>query len=117
MSGGVAYVYDEDGLFVRRCNPEMVELETVDGDDAIALRALVEEHARAHRQQARRRRCSPTGTAALRKMVKVMPSEYRRVIAEQAKMPETAGLVGDIAPRPYHSWRDGRASLRAVRHG
>ena len=53
---------------------------------------------------------------SLRKMVKVLPSEYRRVIAEQAKMPETAGLVGDIAPRPYQSWRDSGV-LRAVRHG
>ena len=44
-------------------------------------------------------------------------------------MPETAGLVGDIAPRPYQSWRaaalgDGAPGaesrdgvLRAVRHG
>jgi hypothetical protein len=46
----------------------------------------------------------------------VLPSEYRRVIAEQAKMPETAGLVGDIAPRPYQSWRSGGV-MRAVRHG
>ena len=46
MSGGVAYVLDEDGLFARRCNTAMVELEPVDGEDATTLRALVEEHAR-----------------------------------------------------------------------
>ncbi|MCU1280119.1 MAG: gltB1, partial [bacterium] len=115
MSGGVAFVYDEDGLFVRRCNPEMVELETVDGEDAMTLRALIEEHAR---RTDSRKAAALLGDweATLRKMVKVLPSEYRRVIAEQAKMPETAGLVGDIAPRPYHSWRDDGV-LRAVRHG
>jgi len=115
MSGGVAFVYDEDGLFVRRCNPEMVELETVDGEDAQTLRALVEEHARRTGSKKAAMLLADWDTA-LRKMVKVLPSEYRRVIAEQAKMPETAGLVGDIAPRPYHSWRDDGV-LRAVRHG
>ncbi|MCU1281889.1 MAG: glutamate synthase, partial [bacterium] len=115
MSGGVAYVYDEDVLFVRRCNPVMVELETVDGEDAIALRALVAEHARRTASN-KATRLLGEWEATLRKMVKVLPSEYRRVIAEQAKMPETAGLVGDIAPRPYHSWRDDGV-LRAVRHG
>ncbi len=29
MSGGVAYVYDEDGLFDKRCNTSMVALEAV----------------------------------------------------------------------------------------
>jgi glutamate synthase (NADPH/NADH) large chain len=27
MSGGIAYVYDEDGTFKERCNPSMVALE------------------------------------------------------------------------------------------
>jgi glutamate synthase (NADPH/NADH) large chain len=116
MSGGVAYVYDEDGLFVRRCNTEMVELETVEDEDALTLHALVAEHAlrtgskKAHALLA-------DWEAVLRKLVKVLPSEYRRVIAEQAKMPETAGLVSDIAPRPYHSWRGEGDAVAAVRHG
>jgi glutamate synthase domain-containing protein 3 len=29
MSGGVAYVYDEDGLFEKRCNTSMATLEKV----------------------------------------------------------------------------------------
>ena len=29
MSGGVAYVYDEDGKFAQRCNTSMVSLEKV----------------------------------------------------------------------------------------
>ncbi|HEX8950599.1 MAG TPA: glutamate synthase-related protein, partial [Polyangia bacterium] len=115
MSGGVGFVYDEDGLFVRRCNPEMVELETVDGEDACTLRALVEEHARRTGSKKAETLLADWETT-LRKMVKVLPSEYRRVIAEQAKMPETAGLVGDIAPRPYQSWR-GDGVMRAARHG
>jgi len=30
MSGGIAYVYDIDGDFAKRCNPSMVELGPVD---------------------------------------------------------------------------------------
>jgi len=34
MSGGVAYVYDEDGMFAKRCNMSMVTLEKVEAADA-----------------------------------------------------------------------------------
>jgi glutamate synthase domain-containing protein 2/glutamate synthase domain-containing protein 1/glutamate synthase domain-containing protein 3 len=44
MSGGVAYVLDEELEFSARCNPELVGLEPVGSEDADALRALVEEH-------------------------------------------------------------------------
>ena len=59
MSGGVAYVYDEDGLFARRCNMTMVALEKVesaeaslgkvhhlDQPDEITLKTLIENHAK-----------------------------------------------------------------------
>ena len=35
MSGGIAYVVDDDGLFARRCNPSMVELESLEEDEDI----------------------------------------------------------------------------------
>src|SRR5207248_238805 len=105
MSGGVAYVYDEDGLFVRRCNPEMVELETVDGEDAERVHMLVAEHARRTGSK-KAELLLANWESVMRKMVKVLPSEYRRVIAEQVKMPETAGRAGEVGPRPYQSWRE-----------
>jgi hypothetical protein len=56
--------------------------------------------------------------------VKVLPSEYRRVLAEQASMPETAGrpaIEEAPPPRPYHSWReavdDGRPAAEVASHG
>ena len=114
MSGGVAYVFDEDGLFVRRCNTEMVELEAVDGEEAAGVRALVEEHAR-RTGSAKAAALLADWEGVMRKLVKVLPSEYRRVLAEQAQMPETAGLTSESPPRPYHSWRDD--NLPAVHHG
>ena len=44
MSGGVAYVLDEDGAFAARCNMGMVGLDPLSAADAAELRELVEEH-------------------------------------------------------------------------
>ena len=37
MSGGIAYVFDEDGDFAARCNMEMIGLETLDDDEDLDL--------------------------------------------------------------------------------
>ena len=45
MSGGFAFVFDEDQHFARRCNHGMVDLEVLERTDDIALvKALIEEH-------------------------------------------------------------------------
>ena len=45
MSGGIAYVLDEQGTFARRCNMELVGFDPLDDDDVATLQALVAEHA------------------------------------------------------------------------
>jgi glutamate synthase domain-containing protein 3 len=83
MSGGIAYVLDKVGDFAERCNPELVELETPSAEDFEEIRALVEEH--------RERTGSTVATHVLAEWehligtwVKVMPTDYRRALAEQA---------------------------------
>jgi glutamate synthase domain-containing protein 3 len=45
MSSGVAYVLDLAGVFPRRCNTELVELQRIhDPDEAEALRTLIQWH-------------------------------------------------------------------------
>src|SRR5690606_12929273 len=44
MSGGVAYVLDEDGAFAGRCNMELVGFDPLSDEDVAAIRELVEEH-------------------------------------------------------------------------
>ena len=66
MSGGIAYVLDEDGAFAPRCNTELVGLEALEGDGRGDVRALVAEHARAHGLARRRAACSPSGTRRCR---------------------------------------------------
>ena len=42
------------------------------------------------------------GAAIVAKIVKVMPSEYKRILSERATMPETAGRPATQAePKPY----------------
>jgi glutamate synthase domain-containing protein 2/glutamate synthase domain-containing protein 1/glutamate synthase domain-containing protein 3 len=91
MSGGVAYVLDEDATFARRCNMGMVGFESPSLEDVTELRALVEEH--------QRRTDSPVAARVLAQweelaergaFVKVMPHDYKRVLAEQAAEAQTA---------------------------
>jgi glutamate synthase (NADPH/NADH) large chain/glutamate synthase (ferredoxin) len=86
MSGGVAYVLDEAGDFVGRCNMGMVGFEAPSAEDAAELRDLIEEHAR--------RTASPVATRVLAGLdtllasgafIKVMPHDYKRVLAERAQ--------------------------------
>src|SRR5262249_14220098 len=95
MSGGIAYVLDEPGTFASRCNRGMVELEEVGEADAIELRALIEEH--------RDRTDSPVAARVLAdwdamvpRFVKVMPTDYKRVLAELAVQEQ--GARNGVAP-------------------
>jgi len=89
MSGGVAYVLDEDGSFPARCNMGMVGLDEISADDAIELRAMIEEHARHTDSPVARdvlvRFEQLLGSGSL---VKVMPHDYKRVLRELAEAEE-----------------------------
>jgi glutamate synthase (NADPH/NADH) large chain len=109
MSGGVAYVLDEDGTFEQRCNLAMVELEPLPEEDAtlditekgelsshgkvdvrhlgiddeVLLKRLIDNHAR-YTGSERARTILANWALWSRKFVKVMPIEYRRALAEMA---------------------------------
>ena len=65
MSGGIAYVLDEDGGFRGRCNPELVGFDPLEETDVDELRALVEEHSRGPARPSPSA-CSRTGRAPCR---------------------------------------------------
>ncbi len=95
MSGGMAFVLDDDGLFEKRVNPASVSLEPVeDAADRELLKSLLEEHVA--------RTDSPIAaallkdwTGAIKRFVKVMPDDYARVLAERAAKDEEAAIAGD----------------------
>ncbi len=83
MSGGIAYVLDEDGEFVDCCNTSMVLLETVDSvADREQLRRLIERHVR-YTGSARGRMILDRFDTLLPRFVKVIPTEYKRVMEER----------------------------------
>ena len=98
MSGGIAYVYDEDGQFAKRCNMAMVSLEKVlpSGEqqglgvadqwhngqtDEAQLKKLLEDHNRWTGSK-RARDLLDNWTEARGKFVKVFPLEYQRALGE-----------------------------------
>jgi glutamate synthase domain-containing protein 3 len=85
MSGGEAFVLDEAGAFASLCNPGMVDLEPVTAAaDVAALRRLIEDHHR-YTGSANASRVLSAWTEMLPKFVKVMPRDYKRVLAERAQ--------------------------------
>jgi glutamate synthase domain-containing protein 3 len=87
MSGGIAYVLDEDGGFRARCNDELVGLEEVGEADADELRALVEEHQR-RTGSAVAARLLAAWDEALRRFVKVLPHDYKRALEDGVVEPK-----------------------------
>ncbi|MCK6490328.1 MAG: glutamate synthase large subunit [Planctomycetes bacterium] len=86
MSGGIAWVHDEDRTFAKRCNMGMVDLEQVTPEttDADLLRQLVANHVELT-GSAKAKRLLADWPATLKKFVKVFPREYRRVLQERAE--------------------------------
>jgi glutamate synthase domain-containing protein 3 len=79
MSGGIAYVLDEDAGFASRCNHELVDLEPLGDEDAQVVRGLVGEHLeRTGSPVAERVLSSWEETAPW--FVKVMPRDYRAAL-------------------------------------
>ncbi|MFP6873323.1 MAG: glutamate synthase large subunit [Verrucomicrobiales bacterium] len=82
MSGGVAYIWDPDNEFEPNCNMEMVELEKVEEVEDIAeLQGLIEEHAEQTGSTVAREVLDHWSTT-LGQFVKVMPTDYKRVLLE-----------------------------------
>ena len=80
MSGGIAYVYDDIGLFPKLCNMEMVELEQVVSDeDRTTLRDLLSRHHQ-FTGSTRAKAILDDFDKEVRWFVKVMPTDYRRVL-------------------------------------
>jgi len=113
MSGGIAYVFDETGDFASRLNPEMVALEPIEADakslsritlgagavplvggdlrfdDAARLYALIARHAH-YTGSVIAQTILKDFAANLAKFHKVMPGEYKRALADMAKVAEAA---------------------------
>jgi glutamate synthase (NADPH/NADH) large chain/glutamate synthase (ferredoxin) len=83
MSGGLAYVLNEDGAFESRCNLSMVELEKLEAaEDIRRLKELLEAHAK-HTGSPKARGLLAHWEKELPRFLKVIPTDYKRVLAER----------------------------------
>jgi glutamate synthase domain-containing protein 2/glutamate synthase domain-containing protein 3 len=118
MSGGVAYIYDEDGMFHTRANTTMVSLDRLLSDtdqrattdvsiwhrgqtDETQLKAMLADHLR-YTGSRRARELLDDWSASRAKFVKVFPHEYKRALGElhaakvaidNASITTTAGIA------------------------
>jgi glutamate synthase domain-containing protein 3 len=118
MSGGVAYIYDEDGMFHTRANTTMVSLDRLLSDtdqrattdvsiwhrgrtDETQLKAMLADHLR-YTGSRRARELLDDWSASRARFVKVFPHEYKRALGElhaakvaidNASITTTAGIA------------------------
>ena len=95
MSGGIAFVFDEDGTLKNRCNFETVSLERLAKRDLQEVEEMLKRHAVYTRSTCAWRLLALWQETAP-KFVKVMPKDYRRVL-EALEEAEAKGLIGDDA--------------------
>jgi len=89
MSGGIAYVYDEHGKFKPQVNREMVEFDPLADEDVEYLQMMINKHVDftgSRKGQA----ILDNFDAVADKFVKVMPTDYKRVLNELKKENEAA---------------------------
>jgi len=79
MSGGIAYVYDEDSTFKERCNLDMVELEKVKESDKDTIYHLLSNHFK-YTKSSKAKKILDNIQGQLKKFVRVMPIEYKRIL-------------------------------------
>ncbi len=120
MSGGVAYVYDEDGQFASRCNTTMVSLDRVvltseqhlhdssdwhgeDSDEQHLLR-LLQEHNRWTGSKRARELLDAWPVSRL-KFVKVFPNEYKKALIErkQRRLEAATETTRGLGHAPQHA--------------
>jgi glutamate synthase (ferredoxin) len=86
MSGGYAYVLDEDGTFASHCNQSMVGLYPLDDPEEIeSVRTLVRHHAEATQSQ-KAWKVLALWDSLLSKFVKVLPHDFKRALEAEEKV-------------------------------
>ena len=98
MSGGIAYVLDEDDDFAICCNQAMVDLDLIDSEEDVeTVQTLVNNHY-IYTQSTVAKVILDDWDNQMKKFVKVMPKDYKRVLnaikkARETGMPEDEAIM------------------------
>jgi len=96
MSGGIAYVYDEDGNFKEKCNQSMVELEKIDSlnignkdkifdkynfleNDELRIKEMLKRHVN-YTNSSKAKFIMDNLDNELKKFAKVLPVDFKKVL-------------------------------------
>ncbi|EGF24218.1 glutamate synthase large subunit [Rhodopirellula baltica] len=84
MSGGIAYIWDRKGDFNLHCNLATVELEKIEDEAELAdVKGMIEKHYE-YTKSALAAEALADFDKFVSQCVKVMPTDYKRVLAEMA---------------------------------
>jgi glutamate synthase (NADPH/NADH) large chain len=84
MSGGIAYIYNPNNTFESMVNPAMIDLDPMDDAAQIELKTYITNHAKFTQSKLAERILNNWDTE-IKQFVKVMPKDFKRVLAENAK--------------------------------
>ena len=84
MSGGIAYIYNNEGNFEENCNSETFELETLLAEDLNDLKNLITKHGN-YTESTVAKLILDNWETESQKFLKVMPTDYKRVLNEMNK--------------------------------
>ncbi len=88
MSGGIAYIYDKDNCLKKRINTGMVDLDAIEEqDESNELKALVENYVKYTGSKEAQELLSDWDNT-VSKIIKVMPVDYKRVLASKSRVKE-----------------------------
>ena len=82
MSGGIAFVYDEDGTFASRCNMGLVDVKPLREEGIEQLRTMLERHV-LYTDSPVAKHILGEWPKSLEKFVRVMPRDYARALEQQ----------------------------------
>ena len=90
MSGGIAYIFDDEGDFIKKCNNETFELEPLLEEDLSDLKGLILKH-KNYTESTVADNILKNWENASKKFVKVMPTDYKRVLNEMKTKRQSNG--------------------------
>jgi glutamate synthase domain-containing protein 2/glutamate synthase domain-containing protein 1/glutamate synthase domain-containing protein 3 len=102
MSGGVAFVYDENQLFDTRCNLDMVDVEPVIEDqDKEVLKNLIERHIQ-YTDSKIGQSIMDSWDESLPLFVKVMPLDYKKALEKIKQEESTYNEIETVTEEVYN---------------
>jgi glutamate synthase domain-containing protein 2/glutamate synthase domain-containing protein 1/glutamate synthase domain-containing protein 3 len=116
MSGGIAYVLDKSGTFHERCNMGVVDLETPSADDFAEIRSMVEQHLE-HTDSAVAKDVLDNWRLYERAWVKVMPQDFKRVLAEREEKHASSVREMQLSPDGSSPMESGHGIAGVPDHG